>query len=68
MMDAAGINSELKAKLWCEAFKTGIDIFNLTSNCIGEKCKEEKWSGEMPKYSADLRTFGESGVVKKMIF
>ena len=48
MIDGAGIEAELKAKLWCVAFK---------------KCKEEKWSGEMPRHSTGSITFGEVGVV-----
>jgi len=65
MFSAAGITKELRAKLWCETFKMAIDIYNITVCSPADRTREEKWSMELPKWTMNLRCFGEVAVIKK---
>jgi hypothetical protein len=65
LMTASGITGDLKGKLWCEAFKTSIDIINISTSMKGDQLRNEIWNSTIPRYAFNLRIFGEIGIVKK---
>jgi hypothetical protein len=65
-LDATQAPEHIKKALWCEAFSTAMDVWNISSNHKEQPSKEEMWMGEMPKYSKKLRVFGEIGIVKEL--
>ena len=66
MFDVAGTEGEMRDELWEEAFQTAVDWWNVTIKCKRTMCLHQSWlHGEMPKWTRELKTFGEIGVVKK---
>ena len=63
-MNAAGIEGHLKGKLWGEFFSTAVNLFNISVTIPGDKCKEEIWGGELPRYVRFLKPIGYVGVIK----
>src|SRR5210317_1689199 len=65
-LDATQAPEHIKTLLWCEAFSTAMDVWNILSNHKEQPSKEEMWMGEMPKYSKKLSIFGEIGIVNEL--
>ena len=65
MMDSAGLTKNMRGKLWCEAFKTSVNILNISAGAKDDKLRCEKWNNIIPAYSKHLNQFGEIGIVKK---
>ena len=65
MFVAAGISGSLRKKLWAEAMNTAIDMNNIIINQKDEKTPYEVINGKgtSPRYSKQLRRFGEIGVI-----
>ena len=56
----------MQAKLWCEPFKTAIDIMNISASTMGDKTRNEKWENRLPDFCKKLRVIGEIGVDTKL--
>ena len=65
MLDGAGVTGKFRKRLWGETFDLAVQWFNLTKEKDEEKCPEEKWSGNLPRWIRNLRVFGEIGIVNK---
>ena len=66
MFDGAGIGEGyLRQLLWHYSFYTAVEIINLTADKPDQPTREELFTKELPRFSSDLRIFGEIGVVKK---
>ena len=65
MFISAGIEGELRKRLWAEAANTAAMVDNVTLNQGATRSAYEIFSGanELPKYALDLRIFGEIGIV-----
>ena len=65
MLDGVMLEGQKRNKLWAEAFNTAVMIDGIIVKEGEEKCADEKWSGELPRWTSDLKKFGEVGVVRK---
>ena len=66
MLDGAGLKGDKRRKLWGEAWRMRKDWWNVTVKMGEEKCLDEKWNGAMPRWTRDIRTFGEICVGLKL--
>ena len=56
----------MRGKLCTKAFQTAVDWWNMTVKYKRTKCPHQLWMNEeMPKWTRALRTFGETGIVKR---
>ena len=64
-MTAANVPLKMKYKLFRELFMCAMQLDQLTIIEIDgvEKTRIEHWGADLPKFTKDLRTWGESGVV-----
>ena len=63
MMKQAGLSEELKYKLWAECAKTVTDLDGLLISKKGEKSSFEKFFKDQQKFTSNLHSFGEIGIV-----
>ena len=54
-LDSTQAPSNVKNALWCEAYNTALDTWNISSPDLNEISKEEKWMSVLPRYSYKLR-------------
>ena len=62
MLNGAKLKDVVRSELWAECANLETDISNILIKKEGEKCAYELFFGEMPKYSRNMRTFGELGI------
>ena len=65
LIDAVELPKQQRKKPWTEAFNTAIMMDGITVKQGECQCADEKWQGELPRWSKRLRIFGEIGVVRK---
>lgn len=63
MFTEAGIEGDLRDKLWAECAGTATKLSNVLVEKKDDECNYEKLFGSMPKYAYHLCTFGEIGMV-----
>ena len=51
---------------WCEAYNFQNDIENIIVHKVHEKSPYEMWDGELPRWTHNLRTFGEIGISRRI--
>ena len=66
MLDGAGLKGDKRRKLWGEAWRLRKDWWNVTLEMGEEKCPDEMWDGAMPRWTRDIKIFGEMCVGLKL--
>jgi Reverse transcriptase (RNA-dependent DNA polymerase)/gag-polypeptide of LTR copia-type len=61
MMSSAGIEKELRTKLWAETVNMATQLDTLTPN--GKKSRYENFFKTKPQFASQLKQFGEMGVI-----
>jgi hypothetical protein len=64
MLDAAGLTPVSKCLLWSHAFSMACNIHNISASTSDEPTRFEKWTNIMPRWSKQLRAFGDVGLVR----
>jgi hypothetical protein len=66
LMSAANIPMNVRYKVWVKAFQHATDLDGLIIVDVNGKTasRYEHWTGQLPKWIGQLRTWGESGTVK----
>ena len=65
MLNGAKLTEEMRQSLWAECANTSTDLNNILVTEGNEKCPYEKLYGTLPKFTANLKTFGEVVIIKK---
>ena len=65
LLDGVELERGKKNKMWVEAFNTAVMVDGIIVKEGQDKCADEKWSGEVPRWATGLKSFGEVGVVRK---
>ena len=66
MLNGAGLQDELRNKVWVECVMTTTYLSNIVATKSGDKCRYELTVGCKPKPNLIFKTFGDVGMVTTM--
>ena len=59
------MGNPMRGKVWAEAWKTAVEWWNASVKVGKDKSPNERWDKSVPRWTRELKLFGEMGIVRK---